>query len=229
MFRVLLTFVIFCGFALSSFAQQQGTCLTESGVLRSKEKPPIYITFERMSEKEDKATKLIARDESRARSKHSSLPSDRSEQNVGLRLHNNTSWAISFPTDSLYLYPKVAGFRLCNGRNILALSEGIEVNTQYEVEAQKGTETVRTANGIEQQPIVAEAPVIRRVDVGSTVWLAPGKSVIFSVERSHLAKHLMIYVPFVYEWETTNRGYFTSDLEHRVYFRSNELPEGIRK
>jgi hypothetical protein len=52
-----------------------------------------------------------------------------------LRLHNNTRWAIKFPTDSLYVGPKITPIRICDGRAALGLRTDLEVNARYDVEA----------------------------------------------------------------------------------------------
>jgi hypothetical protein len=62
-------------------------------------------------------------------------------------------------------------------------------------------------------------------DLFSNSWLPAGSSVIFSVPREHLAKHLAIYIPYNYEWEYGERAFRSDEPQHRVYFRASNLPE----
>lgn len=156
---------------------------------------------------------------------------DESIQVVWLRLHNNTRWAINFPTDSLYVGPKITPIRLCDSRGALGLRTDIEVNARYEVEAISGHESVRTSDSglIINSPVeAAKPPVINRSDMFSTSWLPPGGSVIFSVPREHLAERLAIYIPYNYEWEYGERTFRSDEPQHRVYFRASDLPEKVQ-
>ena len=58
------------------------------------------------------------------------------------------------------------------------------------------------------------------------MFIEPGKSVLFSVPREHLAEGLAIKVQFRYEWETDPDG-FTSQLEpkHFAYFYASDIPK----
>lgn len=222
---VLFLFVL----AMAVSAQHKEPCGTQSGILLSKEKPTIYITFERVGKVKPTPTRLAATDTTQEKSDDQD---DESIQVVWLRLHNNTRWAINFATDSLYVGPKITPMRLCDGRGALGLRTGIEVNVRYEVEAVSGYESVRTSDGglIINSPVdVPKPPVINRSDVFSTSWLPAGGSVIFSVPREHLvAKHLAIYIPYNYEWEYGERIFRSDEPQHRVYFRASDLPEKMQ-
>ena len=58
------------------------------------------------------------------------------------------------------------------------------------------------------------------------VFIEPGKSILFSVPREHLAEGLAIKVQFRYEWESDPDG-FASELEpkHYAYFYSSDIPK----
>jgi hypothetical protein len=209
-------------------AQQSESCGTKAGILLSKDKPTIYITFERAGKVKRMPTRLAATDTSPERSDDQN---DESIQVVWLRLHNNTRWAINFPTDSLYVGPKITPIRLCDGRGALGLRTDIEVNARYEVEAGSGYESVRASDGglIKNSPVdAAKPPVINRSDMFSTSWLPPGGSVIFSVPREQLAERLAIYIPYNYEWEYGERTFRSDEPQHRVYFRASDLPEKVQ-
>lgn len=228
MSKMSLAVLVLCVLAVLVSAQHKVPCGTEAGILLSKDKPTIYITFERVSKVKRLPTRLAATDSSL---EPSVAQNHESIQVVWLRLHNNTRWAINFATDSLYVGPKITPIRLCDGRGALGLRSDIEVNARYEVEAISGYESVRTSDGglIMNSPVeAAEPPVINRSDMFSTSWLPPGGSVIFSVPREHLAERLAIYIPYNYEWEYGERIFRSDEPQHRVYFRASDLPEKVQ-
>jgi hypothetical protein len=55
---------------------------------------------------------------------------------IWLRIHNNTRWAISIPTESFYIGPKVAPLTLMSGKHVLGIRDGIEIAPLYSVEQQ---------------------------------------------------------------------------------------------
>ena len=225
MSKVSLAVLVLYVLAIAVSAQHKGTCGTEAGILLSKDKPTVYITFERAGQIKPAPVRLAATDIIQERSNDQD---NESIQVVWLRLHNNTRWAINFPTDSLYIGPKITPIRLCDGRGALGLRTGIEVNARYEVEAVGGFESVRTSNGglIINSPIdTPKPPIVNRSDMLSTSWLPSGRSVIFSVPREHLAKHLAIYILYNYEWEYGERTFRSDEPQHRVYFRASDLSE----
>jgi hypothetical protein len=208
-------------------AQTGESCATRTGILLSKDKPTIYITFERAGKVNPAPVRLAATDAPLGQSNDQNTESIRV---FWLRLHNNTRWAIKFPTDSLYVGPKITPIRLCDGRGALGLRTDIEVSARYEVET-VSYGSVRTFGGgskMNSPADDAKPPVINRSDVFSTTWLPPGGSVIFSVPREHLAKHLAIYIPYNYEWEYGERVFRSDEPEHRAYFRASDLPEKIQ-
>lgn len=210
-----LSVLVLSVLAATVSAQQGESCGTKAGILLAKDKPTIYITFERAGKVKPTPTRLAATDTS---PRQSDDQNNENIQVVWLRLHNNTRWAINFPTDSLYVGPKITPIRLCDGRGALGLRTDMEVNARYEAEAVSGYESARTSDA-------AQPPVINRSDVFSTSWLPPGGSVIFSVPREHLAERLAIYIPYNYEWEYGERIFRSDEPQHRVYFRASDLPE----
>jgi hypothetical protein len=208
-------------------AQQSESCGTKAGILLSKDKPTIYITFERVGKVKRMPTRLAATDTSPERSDDQN---DESIQVVWLRLHNNTRWAINFPTDSLYVGPKITPIRLCDGRGVLGLRTDIEVNARYEGEAVSygSVRTFGSGSKMNSPADAAKPPMINHSDVFSTSWLPPGGSVIFSVPREHLAERLAIYIPYNYEWEYGERIFRSDEPQHRVYFRASDLPEKVQ-
>lgn len=199
-------------------AEGQRPCAQRSQVLLSPDKPSVYFSYDRMA----------ARPKTPLRLAEAAPPSDKSEPTdlkhanaVLLRLHNNTSWTIGFPTESMYVGPAVTAWSLCDGTGVLGLRDGIEANARYEVElveedtAQTGG---RSARGLD----------LRRTDVASTSWLPPGRAVIIAVLKEHLKRGLAIYLSFNYEWETEKRHVRGDEARHRVYFYFWNLPENVR-
>jgi hypothetical protein len=226
--KISLAVLVLALLAMTVSAQQRESCGTKAGILLAKDKPTIYITFERAGKVKPTPIRLAATDTSPGQSDDQN---SESIQVVWLRLHNNTRWAINFPTDSLYVGPKITPIRLCDGRGALGLRTDIEVNVRYEVEAVSGYESVRTSDGglIMNSPVdAAKPPVINRSDMFSTSWLPPGGSVIFSVPREHLTERLAIYIPYNYEWEYGERIFRSDEPQHRVYFRASDLPEKVQ-
>src|SRR5207253_1587959 len=124
---------------------------------------------------------------------------------------------------------RVEPFRLRDGRGVLGLREGVEIFVCHGVEQVSYYESERTSKGglvINESVRLPDIPVgYNRGHVFATSWLPPGRSVIFSVPREHLAKHLGIYLSFTYDWETAERDNGSNEPEHRVYFRASVLPE----
>lgn len=209
--KILGATLILCSLVLTAFPQQQRMQgASNEDVKISKDKPTVYLTFERAGERKP-------------------LFASESNQGVWLRLHNNTRWAINFCTLSLYIGPKVASLRLSDGRGVLGLRDGVEVNMCHQVEAVKSYESGVTPEGgmFNGKPVkVQPLPVgYGTGDVFSTSWLPAGGSVIFSVPREHLAKLFAVYIPYNYEWEYGERTFRSDEPQHRVYFRASDLPK----
>jgi hypothetical protein len=208
--KMLRAIFVLCGLVLTAFPQQLKQGVSDGDVRLSKDKPTIYITFERAGERQP-------------------LLANESNQGIWLRLHNNTRWAINFCTPSLYVGAKVAPLRLNDGRAVLGLRDGVEISMCHEVEAVKSYESGITPEGemFKERPVEVQQPPVGygTGDLFSSSWLPAGGSVVFSVPREHLAKHLAIYIPYNYEWEYGERAVRSDAPQHRVYFRASDLPE----
>jgi hypothetical protein len=205
--KIIATILLLLWQTLIVFSQQSSPLLV-------KDKPTVYLSFERVGERKP-------------------IHPSESNQGIWLRLHNNTKWAINFCTLSLYIPPKAAPFRLTDGRGVLALREGVEVNMCHGVEEVSYYESVITSDCKARTESLAadSSPQVGydKGDVFSSAWLPPGQSVTFSVPREHLGKDLAIFIRFNYEWEYGERTFRSDEPEHRVYFRAVDLPEGIVK
>jgi hypothetical protein len=167
MFKLTLIAAAVCLVASLSFAQSKPS---------AQGWPIIYLSFEKFGEAIDPLAEREAEAGESSRSK-------KKGRDVWLRLHNNSKFAISFRTDSLYLGKRVSTYQFSDGSKILSLVNDAEVSMQYNVEEKDGR------------------AVPHNLDSSWTSWLAPGRSVLFSVRRDHLSNGRMIYVDFNYDWE----------------------------
>jgi hypothetical protein len=127
--------------------QAQRPCAPRSQVLLSANKPSVYFSYDR----------LAVRPKTPQRLAEAAPPADKSEpidlkgtNVVLLRLHNNTSWTIGFPTETMYVGPAVTAWSFCDGTGVLGLRDGIEANGRYEFEPtdDETTPTTRSAKRV---------------------------------------------------------------------------------
>jgi hypothetical protein len=191
--KIFFALLIACNLPAISLPLQVSGPAPDSDIRISKEHPAIYITFERRG-------KAINPMKSRMAETGETSKSKEKGEDYWLRLHNNSRWAILFPTWSLYFGKKVPPYRLSDGKSILGLSDGMEVNTKYQVVEDDGRVVPYGGDSYSQS------------------WLPPGRSVIFSVSREHLSKGRSIYVYFNYEWESGQ--VYSNNLapEHRAMY-----------
>ncbi len=71
---------------------------------------------------------------------------------------------------------------------------------------------------------IANLPIGESSNKRTIIDVPPGKSVLFSVAREHLAPGLTIGVAFLYIWELSRND----EPEHLVYFGSSQLPASFR-
>jgi hypothetical protein len=209
--RIILSFIIALSGVFVVCHAQQGQGPKESISINSNN-PTVYLTFEKEGPREP-------------------IHPSESKQGIWLRLHNNSKWAINFCTLSLYVPPKVAPRRLADGRAVLGLNDGVEINVCHGVEhiATYQWKLSRRQKSRNRPATTEEQQVgYDRGDVFSSAWLPPGSSVVFSVPREHLSKELVIFLRFNYEWEYGDRAVKSNEPEHRVYFRAADLPQQTR-
>ena len=200
--------LLLCIVAVSASAQDTDLCRSKGGLL-SNDRPSVYITYETANRSRPTNSRLATsgNDVVKVEGEQNEL-SQEQRSIIWLRLHNNTRWAINFPTESLYLGESITPMRLCDGRPALGLRSGIKVSARYEVDQVIGS--------------------LDRADVFSRSWLPAGGSVLFSVPREHIIERLGIYLPFNYEWEYGEQTFKTDEPQHRVYFRASDLPKRLK-
>ena len=196
--RIISAFIILIAIPLSAFAQQMQPCDAAKDIRILKDKPTVYITFERFG-------KAINLSEQKLIEQNKPTNSKEKGQDIWLRIHNNTCWPLKFIQFGTYL-PKQKpnenpGERF---KRLGILDDGVETGLFY---------TVVKSNG--QSFYVGG-------DSHDYVTLQPGNSVLFSVAREHLSKGQSIQVRFYYGWEF-QQGQVTNEPEHRIEFRSYDL------
>jgi len=201
--HLIFTLVLSCSLANICLPQQVNSSTSADDIRLSKDHPAIYITFERRG-------KAINPMDSRLAETGETSKSQEKSDDIWLRLHNNSRWAILFPTWSLYIGKKVSLYRLSDGKSVLGLSDGMEVNAKYQVVENDGK--VVPYGG----------------DSHSSSWLPSGHSVIFSVSREHLSKDRSIYVYFNYEWESGQVYSNNLSPEHRSIYWGYRLREDAK-
>ncbi len=130
---------------------------------------------------------------------------------VWLRLHNNTRWAVSIRTESLYVGDNVQPLRLMNGKGVLAIRSGITVSPCYAVEEIPGESSSTTSHSINEEPY-RRLRLGNACTVGSTSWIPSGGTIRFHIPSEHLSLGRRISIDFEYEWENAR------SVEHRVLF-----------
>ena len=201
---------------LSGFAQRRPVEDTTSSVRLDKKKPSIYLEFVkadvcRPTEKTtiESWSPCLSDDQPPA-----SEPYDA----VWLRMRNNSRWAINFDALSAYAGPLVDGYKLPDGTWATSVTDGAEIRARYRVEGEIVWEWKDGPNGRESKLVDVKVPIVNRVAGGSRVWLPPGRSAVFVVEREHLAKHLSVYLAYKYFWDGDQNDMVSDEPMHRVYF-----------
>jgi hypothetical protein len=86
-----------------------------------------------------------------------------------------------------------------------------EKQVAYEVERYEGS---------------GETPGTRRSDACGYLVLGPGKSILFSVPREHLAEGLAVRIPFRYKWRINPDGSdHLLEAKHVGSFYSEDIPK----
>src|SRR5712675_1454937 len=119
--NLLFGLLLFCILPNICLTQQVNSPSSDADPRLSKDHPAIYITFERRGKAIDPADFRLAETGDISKSQEKG-------DDIWLRLHNNSRWAIRFPTWSLYIGKKISPYRLSDGKTVLVLSDGMEVN-----------------------------------------------------------------------------------------------------
>ena len=225
MLRILTCLILVSCLPAFGSAQRKHIRDTRKSVRLVEKNPTIYVEFVKLGTCH-KAESFTVLSSSPCESKRDDVQIDEFDA-VWLRVRNNSRWAIGIRAGNSYVFPMADGFTLQDGRTVTAASEGVDIDLQYDVEAERGYDRVETAKGTEYQFIEVKAPYIKRLGVFSQVWIPSGRSAIFAVKREYLAKHLRVYLPYKYEWETSQANVGFEEPEHRAYFSWYALQKAL--
>jgi hypothetical protein len=209
---------------INGFAQRRPVEDTRSSVRLDKAKPSIYLEFVK-AEVCRPSLKTTIESWPPCLS-DGRTPADEPYDAVWLRLRNNSRWAVNFDALSVYVGPLVDVYKLPDGKLVTSFIDGAELRARYRVDGEIVWEWVDGPNGRESKRVEVNVPIVNRVANGtSRVWLRPGRSVIFVVEREHLAKHLSVYLAYKYFWDGDQNDMVSDEPTHRVYFSWYALRE----
>ena len=160
---------LFCLSTVSGI--QQSNQNKGSSILIRKDRPSVYIEFERSG----KAPPLFEGEK---------------EERIWLRLHNNTQWAIEFCSFSLKDEYGDVGivYEVKRSRTPIGMIE-VSSNQDALPEERNQQEPARTPQGYST------------ADTCTPYSLDSGKFVVFSIPREHLGKNLYIEFEYWPEWE----------------------------
>jgi hypothetical protein len=227
MFKYLMSlFLIVCG-AATATAQRKAPLDTRKSVRVDQKKPAIYLEFVKVGTCRH-AESFTVLSGNPCQSKREDVRVDTFDA-AWLRLRNNSRWSIELKAGNIYASPKTEGYDLQDGRTVAGITDGVEMDIEYDVEAERGYERVETEKGTEYKFIDVQAPYIKRLGVSFQVFLPPGRSVIFAVKREYLAKYLSVFVQYVYEWETSEKDSAFDEPRHRVYFSHYKLEKALER
>jgi hypothetical protein len=207
--------------------------------LIDRSKPPVYIEFVRTAVCKKGGGNF----------NHGDLCSSKEQFAVSsdvawLRLVNNTNWAVGLTADkgatnsnaTPIVIPSTEhtdddGKKAWYGKMVadkgaemdLVYKSGVETGCDFGLPAPKGKSCFMRE---------AVAPTIPLPSISSDVFVAPGESILFPLDLSHIKKYVNIYVLYNFSWEYSGkyfRPYPHYDSQHRAYFGWFELEKEIKK
>ena len=205
-YKLLISVCLVCLVAFLACSQVRNTNLeTRKNVHIDEKSPAVYLEFVKLG-KRNFPKPCPSNSESLC------LPETEEHETVWLRVHNNSPWAIQFRVLSDYLSIDYSESKsLPDKRLIYTPRKNSEFELVYGVEPVNPEVPVKVN-------LTKALPYTRIYSSYSDIWLLSGESVVFVVRREELRRNLQVFLPFKYEWETSekNRGY--GEPEHRVYF-----------
>lgn len=227
MLKYLISLLLVLGSAATVTSQRKAVPDTRKSVRVDEKKPTIYLEFVKVGTCRH-AESFTVLTENPCQSKRKDIMINTFDA-VWLRLRNNSRWSIELKAGNIYPSPKTDGYDLQDGRAVSGIADSVEMDIEYDVEAERGYERVETEKGTEYKLIDVQAPYIKRLGVSYRVFLPPGRSVILAVKREYLAKHLSVFVQYIYEWETSEKDSAFEEPRHRVYFSYYKLEKALQE
>lgn len=236
-FRIVVVGLMLNLFVATSAAQSDG--YKSADYLMERSKPPVYIEFVRTAVCKKGGGNF----------NYGNLCDSKEEFSVSidvawLRLVNNTRWAIGLTLDkgATSSNSTLAGipsteFTDKDGQKAgyakMIANKGSEMDVVYKSEVETGCDfNMPKPKGKSCYMIDAVAPTIPLPPISSDVFVAPGESVLFPLDLSHIKKYVNIYVLYNFSWEYSGKYFRPSphyDSQHRAYFGWFDLEKGIAK
>lgn len=224
---------------LGSSLAAQSNNKNSSQILNDGSKPPVFIEFVR--------TGVCKKDTSNFNSGNLCNSTDRHVRVFDvawLRLVNNTRWSIGVTVDkaatdnnSTSIVIPSTEFTDDDGRKAWygkpVAKNASEMDIVYNSEVETGCDfSMPKPKGKNCYWIEAVAPKIPLPAISSDLFVAPGESVLFPLDRGHVKKYVNIYVFYNFSWEYSGqffRPHPHYDSQHRAYFGWFDLEKGIAK
>ena len=226
--KILLLMSILSSSMTAVIAQQEASCIRKDEVLLEKNKPTLFLTFERTGKCQPAGVGLKVPSFPCAPSNNEAHRDD--IEVVWLRLHNNIRWAVNFTIEYDNPPSERTLLQLCDGRKVSGLRDGTEADVPYKIEIDQGSSTLPTppGKGTKEYQYPPKVPLLPRGHILGTAWLASGSSVVFAVPREYLERYLMVVVPVNFEWATKGTEAPLEGPYYDIYFRASDLPKDLK-
>ncbi|CAN5126084.1 hypothetical protein BH20ACI1_BH20ACI1_31430 [soil metagenome] len=204
-YKFLFSICLIILFAWQGCAQvRNDNSLTQKNVRLDEKKPTTYLEFVKI-EKRVETISFAPSSEAK--------PITKTEEYEGvlMRVVNNSRWAIQFRAGFDNPAPKLELKPLQDKRLVFIPLANAEVELVY------GVEPINSEAPIPNK-LTWKVPYTRIYGSVSSIFLLSGQSVVFVVKREEISRNLEIFVPFKYEWETSEKNAGYEEPEHRVYF-----------
>ena len=209
-----------------------------NGVLINPKQPPVYLEFVKSGVCVRGGGNFNFGDLCTA-----TEPNVRRYEAFWLRLVNNTKWSVGLTLDkgatAKNATPVVIdsttfvtqdGTKAAYGT--MLANRGAEMDVVYKSEAETGCDFSKPApKGDVCFRINVVRPEIPLPALSSSVFVAPGQSVIFPVDRTHVIEYVNLYVLYNFSWEYSGEFYSAFpqyDSHHRAYFGWFALEKALK-
>ena len=232
-FRALVIGLVF---SIGVFGQLESD--VRDGKLIDASKPPVYIEYVRTGVCRRGGGNFNFGDLCTSRE-----PGTRTYDAAWLRLVNNSRWTIGVRVDKaatevnsrLVIIDSTTfvdddGETKAIGK--MVANNGAEMDVVYKSEVETGCDFSKPKlKGQSCFHRRAVAPAIPLPPISSDLFVGPGQSIIFPIDRSHVIEYVNLYVLYNFSWEYTGK-YFSHfphyDSQHRAYFGWFDLEKGIK-
>lgn len=220
--------------AIAAFAQRSA----DNGQLIDTSKPPVYIEFLRTGKCRTGGSNFNFGDLCNSKDVNS-----RTYNAAWLRFVNNSRWSVGLTVDKAATEKNSSpvviesttfvdedGEKAAYGTRLA--HKGAEMDIVYKSEVETGCDFSKKApKGKSCFRIQATAPTIPLPAISSDLFIAPGQSVLFPVDRAHVREYVNLYVLYNFSWEYSGKffSHFPHyDSQHRAYFGWFDLEKGIK-